>query len=146
MDPTVVSEVLTRQVATLMIGNATVAECAKQLAISPATVRTIQNSDKFKELVAAAAVEELAPALAKTKAQLARLSTKSVRVLEKAMDTYLQDGTGAREAIQSSMVALKATGLHEDENKPQEQTLTIIMPGAANPEPITYEVSNEDTE
>lgn len=136
MDETVVAEALTRQVATVMLTGASVAECAKKLTISPAAVRKIVESDKYKEIVATTAEEELAPALAKAKAQLARLSTKAVKAIEETLDN------GAyRERIQAATIVLKAVGLHEEERQQQDTSITVVMPGAEHPTVI--EVPNE---
>lgn len=142
-DETVVNEAFTRQVATVMLTGASVTECAKQLALSTAAVRKITQSDRYKEIVAETAESELGPALAKAKSQLARLSTKAVTVIERTLDKYIEDGVGGRDAINASTIVLKAVGLHEETEKQQEQTLTIIMPGAAN-EPVTYEVNSDE--
>lgn len=139
MDETVVNEALTRQVATVMLSGASVADCAKRLTLSPNAVRTITSSARYKEIVAKTAEEELAPALAKAKAQLARLSTKAVAAIERALD----EGS-ARDALQAATIVLKSVGLHEEEKQQQDTQLTIIMPGAA--EPKTYEVPSETQE
>lgn len=139
MDPTVVSESLTRQVATVMLGGASVADCARQLTISPAAVRKIVSSEKYKELIAETAEAELGPALAKAKAQLARLSTKAVAAIEKALDTG-----GTRDGLHAATIVLKAVGLHEETEKQQDATINIVLPGGT--EPITYEVPSEKEE
>lgn len=137
MDQTVVDEALTRQVATIMLTGASVADCAKRLSISPNAVRTITASDRYKEIVTTAAEEELAPALAKAKAQLARLSTKAVAAIERALD----EGS-ARDALQAATIVLKSVGLHEEEKQQQDTSITVIMPGAA--EPSIIEVKSEE--
>lgn len=131
-----VSEALTRQVATIMLSGASVADCAKRLAITPNAVRTITASDRYKEIVSTTAEEELAPALAKAKAQLARLSTKAVAAIERALD----EGS-ARDALQAATIVLKSVGLHEEEKQVQDTAITVIMPGAETPR--TIEVENE---
>ena len=141
INETVVDESLTRQVATIALTGASVSEIAKQLAITPAAVRKIQNSDRFKDLVKETSEESLAPALAEAKAKLAKIAGKGVRVLEKAMDNYLEAGTGGRDAIQAAMTALKAVGLHEETEKQQDTQINVILPGGA--EPMTIEVPNE---
>lgn len=141
MDPTVVDESLTRQVATVMLGGASVAECAKRLSLSPNAVRTITASDRYKEIVAKTAEEELAPALAKAKAQLARLSTKAVAAIERALD----EGS-ARDALQAATIVLKSVGLHEEESKQQDTTIQIVMPNGidlGNTIDVPAEVENE---
>jgi transposase-like protein len=139
MDPTVVDEALTRQVATVLLTGASVTECAKQLSISPAAVRRIQDTEKFKELVAETAEQELGPALAKAKAQLARLSTKAVKAIEAALD-----GASHREALQAATIVLKAVGLHEEERQQQDTQINVILPGGESP--MTIEVPNESAE
>lgn len=140
MDPTVVSEALTRQVATIMLSGASVAECAKRLSISPNAVRTITGSDAYKDLVKVVADEELGPALAKAKAQLARLSTKAVAAIERALD----EGS-ARDALQAATIVLKAVGLHEDEKQQQDTMINIVMPnGIEGVIDITPKKDDED--
>lgn len=134
MDPTVVSEALTRQIATLLLSGISVADCAKQLAITPASVRRITDTDKYKEIVTKAAEDELAPALSKAKAQLARLTTKAIAAIDRA----LTDGN-ARDALQAAMIVLKSVGLHEEKDAQQDTSITVILPGGLE-SPITYEV------
>lgn len=145
INETVVDEALTRQVATIALTGSSVSEIAKQLAITPAAVRKIQNSDKFKDLVKATSEESLAPALAEAKAKLSKIAGKGVRVLEKAMDNYLEAGTGGRDAIQAAMTALRAVGLHEEAEKQQDTNLTIVLPSTGS-DPLTIEVPNESGE
>ena len=138
MDKTVVDEVLTRQIATILVGGVSITDCAKKLNISPAAVRRIVETDKYKELVAEAGEEELAPALARAKAQLARLTSKAVKAIEEVLDT----GAG-RDKLQAASIVLKAVGLSENEEKQNDGNITIVMPGATNNEQHTIEVSNE---
>jgi transposase-like protein len=138
MDPTVVQEALTRQVAAVLLTGASVTDCAKQLSISPAAVRRIQASDKYKELVTETAESELAPALAKAKAQLARLSAKAVKAIEKALD----EGS-ARDALQAATIVLRSVGLHEDEKQQQDTAITVIMPGATTEQVIEVQAEEE---
>ena len=141
---TVIDEVLTRQVAAASLGGTSVADIAKELAISAASVRKIQGTPKYKELVTRAGEEELGPLLAKAKAGLARLSAKAVKVVEKAMDSAL-DGSGSmREGLAAAQVALKATGIHEEKEAQQDTQIIIKMPDGVSP--VTYEVVNENKE
>jgi hypothetical protein len=142
MDSTVITEALTRQVATVMLTGASVTECAKQLTISPAAVRKIVASDKYKDIIADAAEAELGPALAKARGQLARLSVKAVKVVERNLDQYLEDGKGGREALNAATIVLKAVGLHEEGEKQQDTQITVVLPGGA--EPVTYDVTPDD--
>jgi len=136
MEKTVVQEALTRQVATIMLTGASVTTCAKQLAITPASVRRITESDKYKELVTQTAEDELAPALAKAKAQLARLTSKAVKAIEDTLDT----GSG-RDKLQAATIVLKSVGLHEEQATQQDQTIQIVMPNGI--EHVTsYEVND----
>jgi len=128
MDKTYVEEVLTKQVATFLLSNPSITDCAKQFSITTAAVRRITNSPKYKELVSTKGDEELGPALQQAKAQLARLTTKSVKVLEKAMDVYLETGTGGREAMTSATIQLKAVGLNEEQEKQQDTSITVVLP------------------
>jgi hypothetical protein len=137
IDQTVIDESLTRQIAAIMLTNASVTECARTLAISPTSVKTIVASARYKEIVTETAENELGPALAKAKAQLARLTTKAVAAVERALD----EGS-SRDALNAATIVFKATGLHEDEKKEADTTLNIIMPGGA--EPVTYEVIADD--
>lgn len=138
MDKTVVDEVLTRQIAGILVTGVSVTECAKRLALTPAAVRRITDTDKYKEIVSEAGEEELAPALAKAKAQLARLTTKAVKAIEEVLDT----GAG-RDKLQAASIVLKAVGLHEEEEKTSNGNITVIMPGATNNEQHVIEVPSE---
>ena len=142
VDKTVIDEVLTRRVAVLAINSASVPDIMKQLALSRQAVEMIQASPKYKEVVAQAGEEETAKALAKAKLDLTRLSSKAVKVVEKAMDSAL-DGTGSmREGLGGAQLVLKAAGIHETEEKAQDATINIIMPSGVE-QTVTYEVPKE---
>jgi hypothetical protein len=134
MDETVVQEALTRQVATILLAGTSITDCAKQLSITPAAVRRITSLDKYKELVTATAEDELAPALAKAKAQLARLTTKAVKAIEQALDSG-----NSRDALQAATIVLKSVGLHEEKEAQQDTSITVVLPSGIE-SPITYEV------
>lgn len=144
VDPTVIDEVLTRRVAVLAINSASVPDIMKQLALSRQAVEMIQSSPKYKEVVTKAGEEETAKALAKAKLDLTRLSSKAVKVVEKAMDSAL-DGTGSmREGLGGAQLVLKAAGIHETEEKANDATINIIMPSGV--ETVTYEAQKEESE
>lgn len=141
MEKTVVDEVLTRQIAGILVGGVSITDCAKKLNISPAAVRRIIETDKYKDIVSEAGEEELAPALAKAKAQLARLTTKAVKAIEEVLDT----GAG-RDKLQAASIVLKAVGLSENEEKQNDGNITIIMPGGTQNTQEVIEVENVQPE
>jgi hypothetical protein len=143
IDKTVIDEVLTRRVAVLAINSASVPDIMKQLALSRQAVEMIQASPKYKEVVQQAGEEETAKALTKAKLDLTRLSAKAVKVVEKAMDSAL-DGTGSmREGLGAAQLALKAAGIHENEEKQSDGVINIILPTGVE-KTVTYEVKNEE--
>lgn len=144
VDQTVIDEVLTRRVAVLAINSASVPDIMKQLALSRQAVEMIQNSQKYKEVVIKAGEEETTKALTKAKLDLTRLSSKAVKVVEKAMDAAL-DGTGTmREGLGGAQLVLKAAGIHETEEIKSDGVINIILPTGA--EQVTYEVKKEESE
>lgn len=136
MDKTVVDEALTRQVATIMLSGASVTDCSKALSITPAAVRRITGSDKYKELVTVTAEDSLAPALSQAKLQLARLTTKAIKAVERALD----EGS-ARDALQAASIVLKSVGLHEEKEAQSDTSITVVLPSGL--EPVTYEIKGE---
>jgi hypothetical protein len=140
LDPTVVNESLTRQVAAILLTNVSVTQCAKQLAITPAAVRRIIESPRYKELVETTAEEELGPALAKAKSQLAKLTTKAVAAIERALGPEASN----RDALQAATIVLKSVGLHEEKEVQQDTQINIVMPTGVEV-PITYEVKEEES-
>lgn len=142
MDPTVVDEALTRQIATIMLTGASVTQCAKQLAISNAAVRRITETDKYKELVTVTAEDQLTPALAQAKSALSKMANKAVKVLERAMDRAIETGEGMREGLEASKVVLKSVGLSEDADSESDSTINIIMPSGVE-KTVTYEIEKE---
>ena len=145
MDQTVVNESLTRQVATYLLTNASVSDCAKTLGISASSVRTITESPRYKELIEEVSEAELGTLLTKTKTRLAKLTEKAVRVVEKSMQDYLDGSGSAREALQGAQMAFKATGLHEEGEKQNDTSITVILPTGVEA-PVTYEVKNDRNE
>jgi hypothetical protein len=143
IDPTVIDEVLTRRVAVLAINSASVPDIMKQLALSRQAVEMIQASPKYKEVVAKAGQEETEKALTKAKLDLTRLSSKAVKVIDKAMQDYLDGNGSAREAVGATQLVLKAAGIHETEEKAADANITIIMPSGV--ETVTYEAQKEES-
>jgi len=145
IDPIVIDEVLTRRVAVLAINSASVPDIMKQLALSRQAVEMIQASPKYKEVVVKAGEEETSKALAKAKLDLTRLSSKAVKVVEKAMDNAL-DGTGSmREGLGGAQLVLKAAGIHETEEKASDSVINIVLPTGVEQQ-VTYAVEKEESE
>lgn len=119
-----------------MLTGASVTACAKQLSVTPAAVRKILDTDKYKELITVTAEDGLAPALSQAKAMLAKLTPKAIKAIENALDTG-----SARDALQAATIVLKSVGLHEEKEQQSDQNITVILPSGA--EPITYEISKE---
>lgn len=137
LDQTYVDEVLTRQVAALSLTGIMPSDVAKQLSVSVGTVRKILASPKYKEVLTAEAEEDFAPAVAKAKAALTKLTNKAIAALERALD----EGS-VRDALEASKIVLKAVGLAEDNEKQGDASITVIMPGASEPKTIEV-VDNE---
>lgn len=136
MDPLVVQEALTRQIATIMLSGASVTDCAKKLTITPAAVRRIIDTDKYKELITITAEDSLAPALSQAKAQLGKLVTKAIKAVERALD----EGS-ARDSLQAATIVLKSVGLHEEKEAQQDTSITVVLPSGL--EPVTYEIKGD---
>ncbi len=136
IEQTVKDEVLTRQIAAILVGSESLADCAKQLGISVSVVRTIVASDKYKTMLAEAAEKSLGVALKKAKADIARLTAKAVKAIEELLDT----GSG-RDKLEAAKIVLKSVGLHEEEKTQADTTLIVNLPNLGT-EPKTYEVSN----
>lgn len=145
VEPTVLDEVITRRVAVLTMSGGTVPTIMKQLALSRAAVEGILASPKYKEVVTLAGEEETAKALTKAKLDMSKLSAKAVKVVEKAMESYLTGDGSAREAIGAAQMVLKAAGIHETEEKQQDATINIIMPTGVE-QVVTYEAQKEEPE
>lgn len=144
IDPIVIDEVITRRVAVLAINSTSVPDIMKQLALSRQAVEGIMASPKFKEVVTIAGEEETQKALTKAKLDLTRLSSKAVKVVERAMDSAL-DGTGSmREGLGGAQLVLKAAGIHETEEVKSDGVINIILPTGT--EQMTYEVKKEEPE
>lgn len=136
MDPTVVQEALTRQIATIMLSGASVTDCAKKLTITPAAVRRIIDTDKYKELITITAEDSLAPALSQAKLMLSKLTPKAIKAIENALDTG-----SSRDALQAATIVLKSVGLHEEREAQQDTSITVVLPSGL--EPVTYEIKGE---
>lgn len=138
LDPATVQESMGRQVATLALSGISVRTIGEKLKITPAAVRRIMETDHYKGLIADSAEQELGPALAKAKSQLAKLAPKAVKAIERALD----EGS-ARDALQAATIVLKSVGLHEEKDAQQDQSITIVMPNGIEA-PITYEVPKDE--
>jgi len=82
------------------------------------------------------AEDSLAPALSQAKAQLARLTTKAIKAVERALD----EGS-ARDALQAASIVLKSVGLHEEKEQQSDTSITVVLPSGL--EPVTYEIKGE---
>lgn len=123
----VLNEVITRQVAAIAITGASAAEIARQLNISPSSVRRIFELDKYKEIVIEVA-----------KAGFPKLLGKALRAVEDVLDTG-----GSRDKLQAATIVFKAVGLAEEEGKPQDTQIIVQLPNGIET-PITYEVKHDD--
>lgn len=120
----VIDEVLTRQVAAASLDGSSAMQISKNLKISYSLVRDIVASAKFKEVLEKAGEQELAPALARAKGQMARLVSKAVKAIERALD----EGEHS-DALKAASMVFRAVGLDEQEKKDQDTNITVVLPG-----------------
>jgi len=117
--------VLMQKVATLAISGYKTSQIAKELSLSLGLVRKITKDPKFLELIEETSEKELAPLLTKAKAEMARLVSKSIKVVENCLD---------KDDLEAAKIVLKSVGLASQEEKQGSTELNIIMPGAKEPD------------
>lgn len=137
LNPIVIDEVLTRRVAALAVAGGTVPSIMKQLKLSRDFIEEIQNSAKFKEIVTQIGEEETTAAITKGKRELQKSVTTAVKVIHKAMEGALDGTTNMREGLQAAQLVLKAAGLHEEGEKANDTSITVVLPSGIE-QPITY--------
>ncbi len=103
----------------------------------------MKTKQKTKEMAEKKDLEEVRVLLNKAKTALVRLTPKSVRVLEKAMEVYLDTGNGAREAIGAANTALKAVGLNEEGERQSDTQITVVLPSGVESRIIDISPDNE---
>lgn len=125
-------EVFARQIAAAFIDGPKLsyADVARQLNITPALVRKICLSEKFKELVADASTGVLQAALDRARYRMAKLADKAIDVIDQNLD----DGN-----LNAALAVLKGIGMDQKEEKTTDTVLNVILPGAS---PVPKEVSN----
>lgn len=116
-------EVFTRQIAAACLDGPKLShsDIARQLNISPALVRKIVLSPRFREIVEEAAEETLKPALARARWRMAKLADKALNVIEQNLD----DGN-----LQAALAVLKGIGMDQTQEKTSDTHLTVVLPGA----------------
>jgi hypothetical protein len=144
-DKALIDEVLTRQIAMLSLGGERVLKnIAEQCETSVHIVKTVMASERYQAILAEEAHVSLGSALAALKQRMSKQADKALKVIDKAMDVYLETGEGSREAMEASKMVLRSQGLDAAEDRQNDTTLNIIMPGGA--EPVTIEVENDNKE
>jgi transposase len=140
IEQTVKDEVISRQIASVLVTGTSISDCAKQLGISVGIVRTIVSTDKYKTIVSEAAEKHLGAQFKLYKQQLGKLTPKALKAIEETLDT----GSG-RDKLEAAKIVLKSVGLHEEEKTQADTTLIVNLPNLG-PEPKTFEViPNEET-
>jgi hypothetical protein len=137
LDPTVVSEVFTRQVAILAMGGKSSRKIAEELGQTPATIEAIQKRDDYKALLKGIGERDLNFEVMKMKMALSGMATKAVKVYEKVMDDYLAGKSGARDAVTVAQSVTRAMGADKDEGRQQDATITVVLPGGKDV--VTFE-------
>lgn len=144
IDPLVIDEVLTRRVAALACNLRTVPSIMRTLGLSRAFVEEIQASPKYKEIIEQIGDEETKAIISKSKRELQKSADLAVRLVRKAMEGALDGTVNMREGLQASQLVLKAAGLHEESERSNDTSITVVLPSGV--EPKTFEVNNEITE
>lgn len=120
--------------ALALSGIASQAAIARQLGISPARVSKVVKSDAYRELIQKSVDKSLVSALDEIKTGMARLSKEAVRVVMEELKNN---------NLEAAKMVLKAMGFDNGENKTQDASINIIMPGAETP--VTVETKRSDT-
>lgn len=128
LDKTYVREVLTPRIAALSFQGKKLSEIADIENLQTQAVRRIMESDRYKDLLASAA-----------KGRFSQLVGMAADVIEDVLKT----GSG-RDRLNAAVIVLKINGLAEEQEKTQDQTLNIIMPGAARPTTIEVKQEKQD--
>jgi len=144
-DPTIVSEVFIRRVAVLAMAGQSSKKIGEELGLAENAILSIQKGEEYKKLVSRIGEQELTFAVAGMKTKLARMGDKAAKVYEKIMDDYLEGGKNARDAISAAQSVSRALGVDRSEDKPQDATLTVVLPTGAEVLTIPAEkVRNEE--
>lgn len=133
----VIDEVIARQIAAIAIINPNISDISRQLNISRDLVRRVMDSAKFRDILTAVGDSSLAPAIAKVRAQTSKLVDKALKVIEDKLD----EGD-----LDAAKVVFKIIGVDQQEDKPQDTNLTVVLPGASTTSENIIEVSNEQAD
>lgn len=140
VNPTVVDEVILRQVVAASLTGASDAEIGRTTGLSRHTLRAMQQSDKFKDLVRETGEEQLAAVVGTLKQRITKMGEKAAKVYEKVMDDYLEGKGGARDAVVVAQSVTRSLGVDKGDDKPSDSNINIIFPGE---EPKTVHVQSE---
>lgn len=135
INPVVIDEVVTKQVAALVLTGATTREVAEQLGLGISQVRKIQNSTKFKEVLSAVGDAAVMEAKQAIRAETSRMARKIIKVINEQLDE------GNLEAVK---IGLKVLGLDQVEEKQQGDTnISVVLPGTVTKD-IEVEYASAD--
>lgn len=107
---------------------------AKQFKVSSTYIKRILDDPKFKDGLERVTLQHIAPLVAKVKTDLHLLGVEAVRVIRKHLN---------EDSLEAAKIVLKIMALENPEEKAQDTTLTVILPGAKHEQVI--EVVSEET-
>lgn len=119
INPVVIDEVITKQVAALAITGANPLQISQSLSLSRYQVQKIMQSDKFKEVLKDTGDAALADARQVMRAQTASLAKEMVRVLKKQL------GDDSLEAVK---IGLKVLGIEQLDDKGGDTNISVVLP------------------
>jgi hypothetical protein len=117
-----------------------------ELGLAEGAIEAIQKGEDYKKLVNRIGEQELTFAVASMKTRLARMGDKAAKVYEKVMDDYLDSGKNARDAISAAQSISRAMGVDKSDDKPQDATLTVVLPTGAEVLTIPAEKVKDEEE
>lgn len=130
---------LMKKLAALELAGVSRAQAAKELGIGIQVARTLQSKQEYKDLLSVANDEKAAEELSLVKTRLAKLATKAILAVEKALDEGAH-----REALQAANVVFKAVGIDTPEkNDGAGAPINIILPNVYQDNQV-IEVVSED--
>ncbi len=115
-------------------------ELAKECGLTLDQVKRVLASDRFKDASKALQEDKVKDAADVARVRLAGLGSKAVSTIQRVMD-MVDDKPS--DAVKAAIYTLQSLGIGAKEEKTQDASVTVVMPGASSqPRDIIVETEN----
>lgn len=128
-------EVRNRQIASLLIGGATMKSTAKELGLSTSGLSKITDTEEFRAVLREVSDKLLVNAANTWKASVSELVGQSIKVLKAKLD---------ENDLEAVKLVVRSLGVEKQAEVPQSGSIQIVLPDYNAPKPLTIEVESNE--